>query len=127
MKSKTEFCKAAWNALNLTFVGMLTLMLAHGADTTEPKQGVTEPRLEKKVKYATAQASVQDIVQELARQVGLGYEWQKSFAQTDPLCRKWVRNVAIEGKPCQDALEELLKPLGLRYQVENEAIVLYRR
>ena len=83
-------------------------------------------RLEKKVAYAAAQASVQDIAQDLAQQVGLSYDRAKSFYQTDPLCRRWVTNVAISGKPCREALEQILKPVGLRYQVEKGAIVLSR-
>jgi hypothetical protein len=87
----------------------------------------TDPRLETKVTYATEQASVQYIVMDLARQAGLKYDWEKSMAQTDPLCRRYVRDVAIKGKPCREALEKILKPVGLRYQVEHDAIVLYRR
>ena len=79
------------------------------------------------MKFAANQASVQDIVQALAVQAGLGYEWKKSFAQTDPLCRRWVNNVAIEGKSCGEALDQILGPVGLRYQVENGAVVLYRK
>ena len=60
--------------------------------------GHTDTRLESKVKYTSEQASVQDIVRALAEQVGLRYDWQKSFDQTDPICRQWVRNVAIEDK-----------------------------
>ncbi|MGB7768833.1 MAG: protein kinase [Verrucomicrobiia bacterium] len=83
--------------------------------------------LQSKVKYAAKQASVQDIVQNLAEQAGLKYDWQKSFAQTDPLCRQWVRNVIIDGKTCQQALDQILKPVGLRYQVENDVLVLSRQ
>ena len=70
---------------------------------------------------------MQDIVQDLARQAGLGYDRQKSFAQTDPLCRRWVNNVAIEGKPCREALDQILDPVGLRYQIEKGSVVLYRK
>jgi serine/threonine protein kinase len=82
--------------------------------------------LEMKVTYATARASVQDIVQNLAQQVGLGYNWQESFDQTDPVCTQWVRNVAIEGKSCRAALDQILRPVGLRYQLEKGTIVLSR-
>jgi hypothetical protein len=87
----------------------------------------TDPRLETKVSYATEKASVQDIVRSLAEQAGLQYDFQKSFAQTDPVCRRWVEGVAIRDKSCRDALEEILGPVGLRYQVENGTIVLYRK
>ena len=78
------------------------------------------------MKFAAKQASVQDIVQSLAQQAGLGYERQKSFAQTDPLCWRWVNNVAIEGKRCREALNQILDPVGLRYEIENGSVVLYR-
>jgi serine/threonine protein kinase len=88
---------------------------------------LSQARLQTKVKYAAKQASVQDIVQNLAEQAGLKYDWQKSFDQTDPLCRQWVRNVSIEGETCQQALNQILNPVGLRYQVENGVLVLSRQ
>jgi hypothetical protein len=91
------------------------------------KPASTDPRLETKVSYATEKASVQDIVRSLAEQAGLQYDFQKSLAQTDPVCRRWVEGVAIRDKSCRDALEEILGPVGLRYQVENGTIVLYRK
>jgi len=101
---------------------ILTLLAAGWFLLRDPAQR----RLERKVSYAAAQASVQDIVQDLVQQVGLGYDRQKSFYQTDPLCRRWVNNVAIRGKSCRDALDQILKPVGLRYQVEKGTIVLSR-
>jgi RNA polymerase sigma factor (sigma-70 family) len=102
---------------------------AAGAAAQQDKAaaGSAEPRLAKPVTFATQQASVQDIVQNLVEQVGLKYDWNKSHAQTDPLCRNWVRNVAIDGKTCSQALEDILKPVGLRYQVEKGVVVLSRR
>jgi hypothetical protein len=98
-----------------------------GSPANPPNPGASDARLEAKVKFAAKQASVQDIAEALAQQVGLGYEWQKSHAQTDPLCRRWVNNVAIEDKSCREALDQILQPVGLRYQVENGALVLYRK
>lgn len=98
-----------------------------GSSTSPTNAAASDPRLKTKVQFAANQASVQDIVQALAVQAGLGYERQKSFSQTDPLCRRWVNNVAIEGKSCGEALDQILKPVGLRYQVEVGAIVLYRK
>jgi ABC-type proline/glycine betaine transport system substrate-binding protein len=79
-----------------------------------------------KITYLTTQASVQDIVKTMARQAGLGYNWQKSFDQTDPQCRKFVRDVRIDAVPFGTAMQQILDPVGLRYQVENEEVVLYR-
>lgn len=99
----------------------------HASPAASTNAAPADARLDAKVKFAARQASVQDIVQSLAQQAGLGYEWEKSFAQTDPLCRRWVNNVAIEGKPCREALDQILMPVGLRYQVEHDAIVLSRQ
>jgi carboxyl-terminal processing protease len=110
------------------------LVLSRQDEGTQPPKsgaqaaaGPAASRLGSKVKYTSEQASVQDIVQSLAEQVGLRYDWQKSLAQTDPLCRNWVRNVAIEDKTCAQALEQILKPVGLRYQVEEGVLVLSRQ
>ena len=96
-------------------------------DGREKKTAAADPRLDSKVTYATQKESVQYIVQKLAAQVGLGYDFEKSKTQTDPLCRRWVNNVALENKSCQEALDSILSPVGLRYEVEGEAIVLYRK
>lgn len=79
-----------------------------------------------KVTYLATQASVQDIVRTMAGQAGLGYNWQKSFDQTDPLCRRWVRDVRIEAIPFGTAMQQILDPVGLRYEMENGEVVLYR-
>jgi tetratricopeptide (TPR) repeat protein len=111
-------------ALNLAIAAVVALaLLAAGWFLL---RGADQRRLERKVTYAAAQASVQDIAQDLAQQVGLAYDRPKSFYQTDPLCRRWVNNVAINGKSCREALDQILKPVGLRYQVEKGSIVLSR-
>ena len=97
----------------------------HERQETNPPP--TDRRLETMVTYATEEATVQYIVVDLARQAGLQYDWEKSMAQTAPLCQRYVRDVAIKRKPCREALDKILKPVGLRYQVEHDAIVLYRR
>lgn len=85
-----------------------------------------EVRLQLKVNYAATEASVQDIVENLAEQAGLKYDREKSRSQTAPLCQNWVRNVAIEDKTCQQALIQILEPVGLRYELEDGTIVLSR-
>ena len=106
---------------------LLTALALEQTTLAQAPAGPADPRLGSKVKYTSEQASVQDIVQSLAEQVGLRYDWQKSFAQTDQLCRNWVRNVAIEDKTCAQALEQILKPFGLGYQVEGGVLVLSRQ
>jgi hypothetical protein len=80
---------------------------------------------EANVTYLATQASVQDAVRTIASQAGLGYDWQKSFRQTDPQCRRWVRDVRIEAVPFETAVRQILGPVGLRYEVESGRVVLY--
>lgn len=79
-----------------------------------------------KVTYRTTQASVQDVVRTMAQQAGLGYNWQKSFDQTDPQCRTFLRDVRIDAIPFGTAMQQVLAPVGLRWEVENREVVLYR-
>jgi len=113
-------------ASSVLLTALVLLVLTQRAFAQAAADGA-DVRLQSKVKYAAEQASVQDIVQNLAEQAGLKYDWQKSLSQTDPLCRQWVRNVTIDGQTCQQALEQILKPVGLRYQVENGVLVLSRQ
>jgi C-terminal processing protease CtpA/Prc len=110
-------------ASGILLTALVLLLLTQLAFAQAAADGA-DVRLQNKVKYAAEQASVQDIVQNLAEQAGLKYDWKKSAAQTDQLCRNWVRNVTIDGKTCQQALEQILKPVGLRYDVENGVLVL---
>src|ERR1035437_8101171 len=59
------------------------------------------------IKYSTDKKSVQYIVIDLAAQVGLGYNWEKSFAQTDPECRKFVFDVSIKNEPLPKAMAKI--------------------
>ena len=86
----------------------------------------TQRRLGQPVSYVAEQTSVQDVVQALVEQVGLSYDRPKSFSQTDPLCRRWVNQVAIHGTPCREALDKILKPVGLAYKVDQGTVVLLR-
>src|SRR5579864_820909 len=81
----------------------------------------------KPVTYSTDKKSVQYVVIDLAKQVGLGYNWDKSFSQTDPECRQWVTGVSITDQPFDKAMASILDPVNLRYKVEDDQIVLYRK
>jgi len=74
----------------------------------------------------TDRISVQYAVIDIAKQVGLGYDWDTSFKNTDPICRTWIRP-KIKNKSCHKALEKILKPVHLTYSVESGKIVLHRR
>ncbi|MFH1708182.1 MAG: PEGA domain-containing protein, partial [Planctomycetota bacterium] len=71
----------------------------------------------------TDRISAQYAVMEIVKQVGLGYNWDASFANTNPTCRKWVYP-AIENKPCDEALQEILTPVGLDYITKGKQVIL---
>ena len=82
---------------------------------------------DKKVTYSSDRKSVQYVVIDLAKQVGLGYNWNKSFTQTDPECRRWVDGLSFKNQPFDKAMARILKPVGLRYLIEGGQVVLYRQ
>jgi hypothetical protein len=86
-----------------------------------------QPTPDKRISYSVDRKSVQYVVIDLAKAVGLGYNWNKSAAQTDPERRSWVDNLKIKNQPFDVAMQKVLKPVGLRYEIEGNQVVLYRR
>ena len=84
------------------------MSLCAGAQQTEP--AVAPSPADKFINYSTDKKSVQYIVIDMAKQVGLGYNWEKSFSQTDPECRRFVFNVSIKNQPFQTAMGRILGP-----------------
>jgi len=70
--------------------------------------------------------SVQYAVMEVCKEIGVGYNFTKSSQNTDPVCRQWVRP-RIVNKTAADAINMILRPMGLTYRLENGEVVLYRR
>ncbi len=70
--------------------------------------------------------SVQYAVIDIARQAGYGYDWDRSFANTNPACRLFIQP-GIKNKPFQKAMTMILKPAGLTYKIEDGKVVLFRR
>jgi hypothetical protein len=96
---------------------VLTCLLMAWPVVAQPEANIT---------YLAEQASVQDVVKSISAQAGLGYSRQKSFDQTNPECRRWVYGVRLDGVAFATAMQQILSPVGLRYEVENGAVVLYR-
>ena len=96
---------------------------------TEPERKavtLTKPYPTADKDAATDKIAVQYAVIELGKQAGLGYKWDESFKNTDPICRKWV-NPDIMNKPFRAAMQELLDPVGLTYEVRGNEIVLKKK
>ncbi len=71
----------------------------------------------------TGKIAVQYAAIELCKQAGLQYNWEASFKNTDPVCRKWV-SPEIRNKTFRDAMKALLDPVGLKYELREKEIVL---
>jgi hypothetical protein len=63
---------------------------------------------------------------ELARQAGLRYNWNASYKNTNPVCCNWM-TPDIHNVPFGQAMDSLLGPKGLAYDVVNGQIVLRRK
>ncbi|MCH8828044.1 MAG: hypothetical protein IID45_00550 [Planctomycetes bacterium] len=116
--------------------------------TTQPKKPITKNRKRRPAKTRNAavnkkvsltapypasykgaprdKISVQYAVIEIAKQVGLRYDFKSSYANTNPICRRWVRP-RIRNQTYQKALVSILRPVGLTYRITNGVIVLRRR
>jgi hypothetical protein len=70
--------------------------------------------------------AVEYAVIEIAKQAGLRYNWDESYRNTDPVCRRWVKP-HIVNVPCQQALSQILDPVGLTYELRGDEIILKRR
>jgi hypothetical protein len=74
----------------------------------------------------TDRLSLQYAVIELGKQVGLQYDWNESYKNTDPLCRRWVYP-EIKNKSFQSAMKELLHPLGLTYELRDGTTIVLKK
>ena len=61
----------------------------------------------------------------LVKQVGLYYDFDTSRKNTDPICRQWIWP-NIHNQPCDVALNSILEPLGLSYEVSGRSVTLKR-
>ena len=70
--------------------------------------------------------TLQQAVTAVGQQVGIDYDWDTSYKNTNPVCRSWIYPV-IEDMPFDDAMEKILLPRGLTYKIEDNRIVLMRK
>jgi hypothetical protein len=69
--------------------------------------------------------SVEHAVNALCRQTGMTFDFERSRSNAGPLCESRISPV-IDKEPWDQAMEEILGPLGLSYRIENNSIVLVR-
>ena len=71
----------------------------------------------------TDHMSLQYAVLEILGQVGLKYDFNASLRNASQECRTFV-TPNFQGKPCRVALEELLAPFPLTYEVDGDTVTL---
>ncbi len=74
----------------------------------------------------TDKLSLQYAVKEILGQVGLSYDSKGSSKNASDECRRWVYP-NFENVPCRDALDKLLVPFSLTYEVDGETVRLKRK
>lgn len=74
----------------------------------------------------TDRISVQYAVIEVARQAGIGYEWNTSAGYAEPVRRLWIAPV-ISNQPLSRALEMILGPVNLTYTISGGKIIIGKR
>jgi len=74
----------------------------------------------------TDKISVQYAVIEVAKQAGVGYEWNTSAGNADPVRRLWITPV-ISNQPLSRALEIILRPVNLTFTIANGKIIIGKR
>ncbi len=74
-------------------------------------------------KSGKGRLTVQNAVWAVAKQVGKGYNHEKSHDNTYPTCREWI-TPNFENKPWEQAIEDILAPFDLTYVIERRKIVL---
>ena len=70
--------------------------------------------------------SVQYAVIAICKDVGIPYLWEKSAKLADPEQRHYIEPLHIKGVPLKRALLDVLAPVGLRYDLDENGLYLYR-
>jgi hypothetical protein len=114
--------------LAVLVLGLSSVGCVQRASVADPLRNVTitSPYPRDYPDAPTDKISVQYAVIAVARQVGIAYDWDPSFKNTDPVCRQWITPQIVR-MPFPQAMEMILRPVGLTYTIINGKIVLGRR
>ena len=118
----------------ITVIMAATILIAGCGKKSPSSSRATEDQLATKVtltqpyplSYAGGESNritVQYAVIELAKQAKLGYDWGASQTNAGEVCRKYI-TPEIEGIPLREALDQILKPEELTYDIQGSKIVL---
>jgi len=114
--------------VNLTYAiednGLIMDRIEDGLEPTKRLVTLKSPYLLSKAPDTEGNMiSLQYAVIAIGQQAGIGYNWDKSFENTDPICQD-VIYPDMEDVPFDEAMEEILGPKGLTYVIESNQIVL---
>ena len=118
----------------ITVIMAATILIAGCGKKSPSSSRATEDQLATKVtltqpyplSYAGDESNritVQYAVKDLAKQAKLGYDFDASQANAGEVCRKYI-TPEIEGIPLREALDQILKPEALTYDIRSGKIVL---
>jgi hypothetical protein len=99
---------------------------AEGSELTKKRVTLKAPYPASYQGAPTNRLSVQYAVKEISKQAGVDYDFQKSQANIGELARRWVTPNIVDMQ-CDQALEGILSPLGIAFDVEDNKIILRRK
>jgi len=82
-------------------------------------------RQEPSVTFHSAKISVQTATQRICEQAGCHYDWPRSYANTQPDCRRYIK-VDLKDMPLREALDIVVVKNGLVYRLEGKNVWLER-
>jgi len=86
--------------------------------------------LDKPVTVNAAQSSggerltVQYAAIAICKAAGVPYQWDKSASRAGDACRRFIAPLNVNGIPAKQALTDMLAPLGVRFEVDENGIYL---
>ena len=93
-------------------------------DPVSPGEAGTEPPLPR-VSLHAEKISIQTATMKICEQAGLTYEWRRSYDNTQPDCRRYIRVDLADMSP-EQALDEVVTKNGLAYRIEGNKVWLER-
>ena len=80
---------------------------------------------EPRVSFRSEKISIQTATQRVCEQAGFHYDWSRSYGNTQPDCRRYVR-VDLTDVPLREALDAIVSKNGLRLRIEGKNVWLER-
>ena len=73
-----------------------------------------------------AQLTVQYAVIAICEAAGVPYQWEKSAQLAGDVCRQFVSPLKVSGVSGKQALTDVLTPLGVHYEIDDQGVYVTR-